>query len=158
MNVLEMRSRRRQVTENNASVDKVEYAKTLATIGDTIYCAACEECGESKGTKHIHVFIIFKNAVRGSSIKRLFKRAHCEVCAGDNAQNRDYIVKSDKNPFEIGVCPLNEKADDVAAAVVDLITNQGKKPVEIAMQFSTYANYVVKNYRNLMEIYKSVNE
>ena len=147
------RSRRWQLTENNADYTKEQCAERLASVGKTIYVVSCSEMGES-GTKHIHAFIIYDNSIRLTSIKKKFPRAHLERCLGSNVQNRAYIVKDDVEFFESGKMPLASESDrklDVAKDVVELLSN-GVPLERIMLEYTALCDYVVRNYRALKEI------
>lgn len=147
------RSKKWQLTENNPDYTKREAVERLTSIGEAVYCIGCSEVGES-GTSHIHAFSVYKNAISLSSLKKLFPRAHFEHCKGSNVQNREYVVKSDKEPYEVGELPLvtNDSGIDEASEVVALILERGATPLEILRDYPLYADYVVKNFRNLNEI------
>ena len=148
------RSKKWQLTENNASYDKVELAETLAKLGETLYCVACSEKGES-GTKHLHAFVVYKNAISIESIKKMFPRSHLEHVRGTNEENRAYITK-DGDFYEIGVCPLAveiKSKQDIAKDVFDCL-KAGKSPFEIMDEHPDLIDYVVQHYRSLVEIYE----
>ena len=147
------RSRRWQLTENNATYTKEEGANLIASIGETSYVVSCCEMGE-RGTKHIHIFVIYKNAISLGSIKKHFPRAHLESCKGSNIQNRAYVVKDDSEYFESGVMPVASASDrkrDEASEVMELLVN-GVTLQTILMEYKTLNDYVVRNYKNLREI------
>ena len=146
------RSKKWQLTENNPDYTKREAVERLTSIGAAVYCVGCSEIGES-GTKHIHAFVVYENAISMSSLKKLFPRAHFEHCRGSNVKNREYVVKDDKEPYEVGELPLAtyDSGIDEASEVVALILN-GKSPLEILSEYPLYADYVVKNFRNLNDI------
>jgi len=151
------RSRRWQLTENNADYTKEQCAERLASIGETIYVVSCSEKG-AKGTEHIHAFIIYANSIRLTSIKKYFPRAHLERCLGSNVQNRAYVVKDDKKAFESGKMPLaneSNRKEDVAKEVVELLSN-GEPLESIMLDYPTLCDYVVRNYRSLKEIEKDL--
>lgn len=150
------RSKKWQLTENNPDYTKREAVERLTSIGEAYYAVGCSEVGES-GTKHIHVFVVYKNAIALSSLKKLFPRAHFERCKGSIVQNREYIVKSDSDPYEVGEMPLAvyDSGIDEASEVVALILRSGLDPLEILGEYPQYADYVVKNFRNLKEIYET---
>lgn len=150
------RSKKWQLTENNPDYTKREAVERLTSIGEAYYAVGCSEVGES-GTKHIHAFVVYKNAIALSSLKKLFPRAHFEHCKGSNAQNREYIVKSDVDPYEVGEMPLAtyDSGIDEASEVVALILRSGLDPLRILSEYPQYADYVVKNFRNLKEIYET---
>lgn len=151
------RSRRWQLTENNATYTKEQGASLLASIGETMYVVACEEMGE-KGTKHIHAFVIYKNAISLRSIKKHFPRAHLECCIGSNISNRAYVVKDDENFYESGSMPLaseSARKRDDATEVVKLLSD-GVPLESVMMEYPSLCDYVVRNYRSLKEIEKDL--
>lgn len=147
------RCRRWQLTENNATIDKNETLRLLATVGKAQYIVACSEIGE-KGTKHNHAFVVYDNAIRLSSLKAVFPRAHFEPCVGSNTDNRDYIIKDDEGFVESGKMPLDavkrKSKQDIASDVVALLS-AGKSLFEV-VRISEYTDYVVRNYRQLKDI------
>ena len=151
------RAKQWQLTENNPSYTKKEAVELLASVGTAIYGIGCSEIGGS-GTTHIHAYVIWKNAVELGSLKKLFPRAHFERCKGSVQSNIDYISKDDTEPYEVGERPLvvSEWKADISAEVVALILECGLSPIEILAKYPRYSDYVVKNFRNLQEIYNSV--
>lgn len=147
------RSRRWQLTENNAEYTKQDCAKKLASVARTTYVISCAEIGES-GTKHIHAFVIYDNAIALKSLKKHFPRAHFEPCCGSNVDNREYIVKADAEPYESGSMPVASGSDrkvDYAAEVMQLMLNS--EPLwRIIRDYPELGDYVVRNYRSLKEI------
>lgn len=152
---LEERSKKWQLTENNSDLTKKDYLDILTSIGTAIYAVASSEIGES-GTKHIHAFVIYENAIKMKSLKKHFPRAHFERCRGSNASNREYVIK-DGDFEEVGECPLitsDGKQMTTAAAVCLLIIDGGLTPAEIVRKYPQYADYVVRYFNNLCEIWR----
>ena len=150
------RSKQWQLTENNPSYTKQEAVERLTSIGTALYGIGCSEVGES-GTSHIHAYVIWKNAIELNSLKSLFPRAHFEKCKGNIQSNIDYVSKDDTEPYEVGERPLivSEWKADVSSEVVALILECGLSPIQILGKYPRYCDYVVKNFRNLSEIYES---
>jgi len=151
------RSKQWQLTENNPSYTKQEAVERLASVGTALYSIGCSEVGAS-GTSHIHAYVVYKNAIELSSLKKLFPRAHFEKCKGNVQSNVDYISKDDTEPYEVGEKPLivSEWKADVSAEVVALILECGLGPIEILKRFPRYSDYVVKNFNNLSKIFEEV--
>lgn len=150
------RTKQWQLTENNPLYTKKEAVERLSSIGTALYSIGCSEVGES-GTSHIHAYVVYKNAIELSSLKKIFPKAHFEKCKGSVQSNVDYISKNDTEPYEVGERPLivSEWKADVSAEVVALILECGLGPIEILKRYPRYSDYVVKNFRNLNEIYSS---
>lgn len=150
------RSKQWQLTENNTDYTKQEAVERLASIGTSQYAIGCSEIGES-GTSHIHAYVVYKNAIELSSLKVLFPRAHFEKCVGSVQSNIDYVSKDDTEPYEVGERPLvvSDWKADVSSEVVALILESDLSPIEVLRKYPRYCDYVVKNFRNLGEIYAS---
>ena len=150
------RSQQWQMTENNPDYTKKEAVERLSSVGTALYGIGCSEVGES-GTSHVHAYVVWKNAIELGSLKKLFPRAHFEKCKGSVQSNIDYISKDDTEPYEVGERPLvvSEWKKDVSSEVVALILECGLSPIEILSRYPRYCDYVVKNFRNLSEIYAS---
>ena len=151
------RAKQWQLTENNPSYTKQEAVERLASVGTALYSIGASEVGES-GTSHIHAYVVYKNAIELGSLKRLFPRAHFEKCKGSVNDNVDYISKDDSEPYSVGERPLivsEWKTKDVSSEVVALILDCGLGPIEILRRYPQYCDYVVKNFRNLNEIYEN---
>lgn len=150
------RHTRYQVTENNPKLDKQGVLEKLSSLGTMLYAIASSEVGAS-GTAHIHAFVVFQNGITSKSLKNAFPRAHLEVCRGSNQENRDYITKQG-DFVEVGDMPLSvaakKRKGDIASEVIGLIVDNGLPPLEVAKRFRETADYVVKNFRNLNEIYQ----
>lgn len=149
------RSRRWQLTENNADYTKQQCCETLASIGRTTYVISCEETGES-GTKHVHAFVIYDNAISLKSLKKRFPRAHFEACIGSNVENRDYIVKSDSQAVEVGNMPIASDSDrkvNVASEVVRLLKD-GYAVEDIMTEYPDLCDYCIRFFRPLKEVQK----
>ena len=150
--LLECSAKRWQLTENNPEMSKEEIVKRLATIGIVIYAISGYEIGES-GTKHIHTFVVFKNNIKGSSLKQAFPRAHIELVRGSSQSNKDYISKDDVEPYEVGECPIADSVvkADLSAEVVALLM-AGYSLLEILKAQPEYSDYIVRNFKNLQEL------
>lgn len=142
-----------QLTENNPTYTKKEAVERLSSIGTALYSICGEEYGES-GTRHIHAYVVYKNAIELRTLKKSFPRAHFEKCRGSVSENADYVSKDDKEPFETGSRPLvvSEWKQDVSSEVIALILECGLGPIEILRKYPRYCDYVVKNFKNLQAI------
>ncbi len=92
------RSRKWQITINNPKekgFDHERIKEQLGTFKSCVYWCLSDEIGEN-GTYHTHVFMACSDAVRFSTIKKKFERAHFEMAKGTSKENRDYIFKEGK--------------------------------------------------------------
>lgn len=93
------RSRKWQITINNP-VDKGytrEVIKEKVTsLSSIIYWCIADEVGAG-GTPHCHMFLAFANAIRFSTLLKMFEGGHFEMCNGTCEQNRDYVFKIGKH-------------------------------------------------------------
>lgn len=85
-----------QITINNSQDKGLTHAKIAQELQDlkalTYYCMA-DEAGQPH---HTHIYAAFFSAVRFSTLKASFPKAHLKSVRGSSAQNRDYITKSGK--------------------------------------------------------------
>lgn len=94
----DVRSRKWLLTINNPKEhgfnhDKIK--KELGKITSLIYYCMSDEIGENK-TYHTHIYLCGKNAVRFSSLKKKFNKAHMDVARGTSQENKDYVQKTGK--------------------------------------------------------------
>lgn len=89
------RNRKYLITINNPhdhKIDKAYIDKSLSKYTTKYYCG-CEEIGGETGTHHIHLYLYFENAIKFSSIKKIFPPANIQPALGNSYQCRDYILK-----------------------------------------------------------------
>lgn len=94
-------SRRFLITFNNPDNHGVTYQlieEELCKLSSLRYFCISTEIGANEGTKHFHVFVIYDNPKKISSLKNLknFCTAHIESANGKNEQCRDYVFKLNK--------------------------------------------------------------
>jgi hypothetical protein len=90
-------SRRILLTINNPKGHNMSHEQITEVLTQNfpsvIYFAGTDEQGE---TYHTHLYIVFKNGVRFSKIKRYFPAAHIDTVRGTTQETLDYITKSGK--------------------------------------------------------------
>lgn len=93
------RSRKWLLTINNP----VEHGYTHDYIKNTLlsfkavkYWCMCDEVGGKSNVYHTHLFIMGQNAIKFSTVKQRFPKAHIDFCRGMAQENRDYILKEGK--------------------------------------------------------------
>lgn len=92
------RSRKWILTINNPAEKEFTHEKIkliLNGLPNMIYWCMCDEIGE-KETYHIHIYFTLENAIRFSTLSKIFAGAHFDMAKGTSQQNRDYIRKEGK--------------------------------------------------------------
>lgn len=154
-NKSDTKSRKYQITINNP----LEHGFTHQQINDTmksvnyLYYCFSDEIGAEEQTPHTHLYFVCKNAIRFSTVKKLFPTSHIEVARGSSQDNRDYIRKegkylnSDKketnlpNTFEeYGEMPLDKssKNEKVSEQVLEMLEDENSI-TDIIKKFPSYA-------------------
>lgn len=93
------RSRKWLLTINNPEEHGYthEYIKnTLQSFKAVKYWCMCDEVGGKSNVYHTHLFIMGQNAIKFSTVKQRFPKAHIDFCRGMAQENRDYILKEGK--------------------------------------------------------------
>lgn len=164
------KSRKYQLTFNNP----LEHADTHESINSRmkelsfLYYCLCDEIGKKENTPHTHLYFVCENAVRFTTVKKLFPTAHIESAKGSSRDNRNYIRKEGKyenstkketnlpETFEeYGEIPLDkaEKNETVSAQVLQMIKD-GFSNTEIIDKFPSYFSkiaYIEKMRQEYLE-------
>lgn len=80
--------------EKGYSREKIK--SILAGLKSVIYWCLANEIGLEQHTAHIHLFIICKNGMRFSTLKKCFPEAHMDMAHGSCEEVRAYVQKSGK--------------------------------------------------------------
>lgn len=92
----DVQSRKWQLTINNPQEKQLTHEEIKRLIEGfksiQYYCLS----DEIARTHHTHVYLLFNNPVRFSTIKNRFEKAHIEKAYGTSIQNRDYVFKEGK--------------------------------------------------------------
>ncbi len=92
----DVQSRKWQLTINNPQKKQLTHEEIKRIIEGfksiQYYCMS----DEVARTHHTHVYLLFNNPVRFSTIKHRFEQAHIEKAYGTSIQNRDYVFKEGK--------------------------------------------------------------
>ncbi len=91
---MDSRHRKYLLTINNPG-DEWEHDKIREALGKLRlkYWCMADEVGLQEHTPHTHVFFVAENAVRFSTVKKLFPTAHIDPAQGTSEENRNYIRK-----------------------------------------------------------------
>lgn len=91
----------------------IPFASPVFAAANVTYWIRGSEVGAG-GTPHWQCYVYFRNAVRFSTLKRLYPRAHIDWARGSPTENRVYCSKAGEFE-EGGVCPEQRKRNDLAA-------------------------------------------
>lgn len=107
----EQRFRKWVLTINNPQEHQISHESIKEALRSYAvkYFAIGDEIG-GQGTYHYHVFLYFSNAIRFSSIKKLFPTANIQQARGTPAQIRSYLLKD---------APEHNKLEDGTYSYVD---------------------------------------
>ena len=117
------------------------------------YACGGMEVGE-QGTPHWHIYCLFKNAVRHSTMRRAFdNNANIQNAKGSSLENKAYILKegrheskaSTKVPdtfFEIGVFPDDEKPQQGYRTDLSLLVDLVRDNSSISSIMATSPSYI----------------
>lgn len=133
------KSRKYQLTINNPADFQLNH-DTINSIMQSIkweYYCLCDEIGE-QGTPHIHLFFVVKNAIRFSTVKKLFPSAHIEKVNGTCQQNRDYIRKEGKYL----------DSDKKETNLIDTFEEYGEMPLDVVTKNETISEQVFQLLEN----------
>ena len=92
-------SRKWQLTFNNPaekSLDHNKIKQLVVELKSVVYWCMADEVGLETKTPHTHLFIMAKNPIKFSRIKKLFAEAHIEQVRGSATDNKIYVQKSGK--------------------------------------------------------------
>ena len=133
--------------------------KILSGFSGLEYWCLCDEVGEEK-TPHIHVYVLFQNAVMFTTMKKRFYEAHIDKAYGSNQENRDYIRKEgkwlDDEKHETNLIDTFEESGELppdrdtsikeTAAILEMVRN-GASDYEILDAFPNAMNKLDKMER-----------
>lgn len=168
------RKRRYLITINNPTMTPTELVNEHIAEYQVKYMLCTHEVGE-QGTPHLHAYVEYVNGAtfqqvleRFQTIEQLpdgdikkYQYGHIDTSIADGNANKRYLMKSQPSPMGIDLCEYGEMSvkmsiDDIASDVIELISEHMMKPLEISKQYPLYANYIVKNWKTLMDIYMQV--
>lgn len=104
------------------------------------------EAAPSSGRRHWHVYIRFISRKRLSTVKLFLgvDDAHCELCEGNEKQNKDYCWKDNTDTGELGEFKANEgkagKRSDLEAIAMEVDAGATDRDIAGAHQ-SDYIRY-----------------
>lgn len=144
-------SRKFQLTINNPlekGYDPPAIEQKCIAFKGFLYACYSYEQGK---THHVHLFIIFGNPKKFSTIKNAFPEAHIEGCKGSSTENRDYIFKEGKwqntqkeetkiegEQYEIGILPKDQSSSAPEKELLLSLIQEGYTNYEIITEYPEY--------------------
>lgn len=117
----EIRSRAWCLTINNFEEEELETIKGLKGI---VYAIVGNEVAPETGTRHLQVYLHYKNATKFTTLKKKFPTAHIEPAKGTAEQNKIYCSK-EAVIYETGELPKQGKRTDIEE-IRDVLNEGGK--------------------------------
>lgn len=113
-------------------------------IKPTVYYIMCDEIGGKDGTYHTHIYVVFRNPVRFSTLKRRFPTAHIEKAYSTHENNINYVQKSGKwKNTEKGATTVSNTLEEYGTRPIDG-TGTNALLVELyALIKDGYSNYEI---------------
>lgn len=160
------RTKKALITINNPhkyEFSRSELIRLILTKFTIVYFCLSYEKGS---TEHVHIFILFKNYTRFSTIQNTFNNiAHIDVVRSTCQQNRDYIAKMGKwentkkaetsikdTFFEYGDMPSEAEEQAITKALLIKLISEGKSDFEILKDYPQFA-YQLKNIELIRETF-----
>ena len=153
----DMQMRKVQVTINNPKEHGFDHAKIRALLSglkSSIYYIMADEIGGKDGTYHTHIYAVFKNPVRFSTLKKRFPIAHIERAVSTHANNVAYIKKegrwknTEKEATSIpntleewGTCPPDANGMDAVLVQLYAYIKEGLTNFEIFEKSADFIRY-----------------
>lgn len=153
--VKDKKGRKFQVTINNPATHGLtqDEIKRIILSGksEPVYMCMSDEIGKN-GTYHTHIYLVYKNAIRFSTLTKMFNgKAHIESCNGTSEENRNYVFKIGKwagtakgetnlgnTHFEFGTLPVEQqgKRTDIESLIDEVRT--GATNNDILLKYPQY--------------------
>jgi hypothetical protein len=145
-------------TDLNISLEQLRDLLTNSWKVD--YLILGSEQTQDNNIPHIQGYIEYTNATTWEQVRERFISvigyvSDLQVSKGDAESNYKYCSKTN-NFIEYGTYSKQIHIDDIASNVISLLT-QGHSLITIMKQNKTYITYIVRNYRNLENIQRSIN-
>lgn len=159
---METRLRRFVFTLHNYDTEnwtKQTLIQTITTKWKIDYMIIGQEITQDNQIPHYQGYIEFTNPttirqviLRFSTITQL--KPHIEDAKGDAQSNYRYCSKSNDFAQYGNINTTKLKTDDIATNVMRLMV-QGLNPINIGHDYPEYSLFIIKNFKNLMDIYSA---
>ena len=160
----EGRYRRWVITWNNWT-EHFRSNASAQTIVETInqqsgilhqYIIVAKETAPETKKQHLQIYVEYINQSTFNQMKQRYPGAHIEVAFSPGYQCSQY-AKKEKDYYEEGEYRSRKlTTEDIASNVISLL--QTTRPYTIAEKYPEYASYIVRNYKNLYDIYLQIQQ
>lgn len=148
------------IKNGNLTHDKIK--RIVTNLKSIVYFCMVDEIGENE-TPHTHIFIYCKNAIRFSTLKNNFPKAHIEQALGSVKQNREYLLKEGNHEdkkytqvegtfYEEGEIPEEKQGKRNDITKIYEAINHGLDVLEI---LDLYPQYSLK-LNNIITLYNKI--
>jgi hypothetical protein len=120
------------------------------------YIVIGKEIAPETKKQHLQIYVEYVNQATFNQVKQRYPGAHIEVAFSPGYQCSQY-AKKEKDYYEEGEYRSRKlTAEDIASNVIALLSEH--RPYTIAEKFPEYASYIVRNYKNLYDIYLAIQQ
>ncbi len=115
------------------------------------YIVVGKEKAPETGKQHLQIYVEYINQSTFKQMKQRYPGAHIEVAFSPGYQCSQY-AKKENDYYEEGEYRSRKlTTEDIASNVISLLDDY--RPYTIAEKYPEYASYIVRNYKNLYDIY-----
>jgi hypothetical protein len=120
------------------------------------YIVVGKEIAPETKKEHLQIYVEYVNQATFKQVKQRYPGAHIEVAFSPGYQCSQY-AKKEKNFYEEGEYRSRKlTSEDIASNVISLLRTH--PPYVIADKFPEYASYIVRNYKNLHDMYLLISQ
>ena len=117
------------------------------------YIVVGKETAPETKKQHLQIYVEYVNQSTFKQMQQRYPGAHLEIAYSPGYQCSTYC-KKEKDYYEEGEYRSKKLSiEDIASNVLALITDYSMRPNKIATLYPEYASYIIRNYKNLTEIY-----
>lgn len=143
----------------NESWTKQKLMTAITSLWLIDYAIIGEEITEQNSIPHYQIYIEYTNPTTLKQVIERFNKItklkpHVEVAKGDASSNKIYCSKN-QNFLEHGTITEKIYVDDIAVNVITLL-HKGESLLEILLSNKSYAQYIVRNFKNLSDIQNTI--
>jgi hypothetical protein len=120
------------------------------------YIVIGKEIAPETKKQHLQIYVEYVNQSTFTQMKQRYPGAHIEVAFSPGYQCSQYAKKENDYHEEGEYRSKKLTTEDIASNVISLL--QTYRPYTIAEKFPEYSSYIVRNYKNLYDIYLAIQQ